>query len=203
MLGSIWASILVVSLPIEKKMVMNSTTAEQEPSNSLMFWKSVMFGCVFLTCLSRFPLPINALPHWLQPNGFSPVWERRCDTKWPFDIKSLGQRSQRKGRSALTPLLWLRWWNKRLPFSGNDLPHSSHAYGRSPVWQRLKCKRCYVRALDGSDRLCIVHTHNTHLIWLIKCSLRVNGLLQIVHTCGLSPEWCFKWLVRCSFLVNV
>lgn len=42
-----------------------------------------------------------------------------------------------------------------------------------------------------------------HLMWLIKCSFLVNGLLQIVHTCGLSPEWCFKWLVRCSFLVNV
>lgn len=56
----------------------------------------------------------------------------------PFDMKSLGHRSHWKFRSALMPLLWLRWWNSRLPFSGNDLPHSSHAYGRSPVWHRLK-----------------------------------------------------------------
>lgn len=41
-----------------------------------------------------------------------------------------------------------------------------------------------------------------YLIWAIRCSLRVNGLLQTVHTCGLSPEWCFKWLVRCSRRVN-
>lgn len=42
----------------------------------------------------------------------------------------------------------------------------------------------------------------SYLMWAIKCSLRVNGLLQTVQTCGLSPEWCFKWLVRCSRLVN-
>lgn len=170
--------------------------------HSLIFWKSVILGCVFLTCLSRLPLPMNALPHWLQPNGFSPVWERRCDTKWPFDMKSLGHRSQRNGRSALTPLLWLRWWNSRLPFNGNDLPHSSHAYGRSPVWQRLQLGWgfCLAFSLNDDDKW---KMSCTHLMWLIRCSFLVNGLLQMVHTWGLSPEWCFKWLVRCSFRVNV
>lgn len=88
----------------------------------------------------------------------------------PFEIKSFGHKSHWKGRSAFTPLLWLLWWNNRFPFNGNDLPHSSQAYGRSPVWQRD--------------------------MWPIKCSLRVNGLLHTVHTCGLSPEWCFKWLLK-------
>lgn len=149
---------------IDCKLVQVGATREQ--GDLLMFWKSVMLGCVFFTCLSRLPLPMNAFPHWLHPNGFSPVGfsdsnihcarkipfqmneyrtieclpvcDRRCDTKWPFDIKSLGHKSHRNGRSALTPLLWLRWWNNKLPFNGNDLPHSSQAYGRSPVWHRLQ-----------------------------------------------------------------
>lgn len=100
--------------------------------------ESARFGCVFLTWRNKLPLPMNAFPHWLQLNGFSPVWDRRCDTKCPLEMKSFGQRSQRNGRSAFMPLLWLRLWNRRFPFNGNDLPHSSHSYGRSPVWQRLK-----------------------------------------------------------------
>lgn len=104
----------------------------------LILWISVIFGCVFLMWRSRFPFPINAFPHWLHPKGFSPVCDRLCETKWPFDIKSFGHKSQRNGRSALTPLLWLRLWNNKFPFRGNDLPHSSHSYGLSPVWHRLK-----------------------------------------------------------------
>lgn len=122
----------------------------------------------------------------------------------PFEMKSFGHKSHWKGRSAFTPLLWLRWWNNRFPFSGKDLPHSSHAYGLSPVWQRLKYNwlilfeiiRNKIRNRNGNE-------HETNLMWLIKCSFRVNGLLHTVHTCGLSPEWCFKWLDKCSFLVNV
>lgn len=123
----------------------------------LMVWMSDIFGCVFLTWRKRFPFPMNALPHWLQPNGFSPVckssfiyfntkiiqwgkcrkfseilkwltWLRRCETKWPFEMKSLGHKSQRNGRSAFTPLLWLRWWKSRFPLRGNAFPHVSQAY---------------------------------------------------------------------------
>lgn len=117
-------------------------------------------------------------------------------------MKSLGHRSHWKFLSALMPLLWLRWWNSKFPFNGNDLPHSSHAYGRSPVWHRLKrtCKLFYNRHDWIPTEFCIMPTN---LIWLIRCSLRVNGLLHTVHTCGLSPEWCRKWLVKCSFRVNV
>lgn len=96
------------------------------------------------------------------------TWLRRCETKWPFEMKSFGHRSQRNGRSAFTPLLWLRWWKSRFPLSGNDFPHVSQAYGRSPVWQRL--------------------------IWLTSDSLRENDLLHTVQINGLSGEWCC-WMV--------
>lgn len=45
----------------------------KEKDDLLMVWMSVILGCVFLTWRNRFPFPMNAFPHWLQPNGFSPV----------------------------------------------------------------------------------------------------------------------------------
>lgn len=47
-------------------------------------------------------------------------------------MKSLEQMSQRKGRAPPPFLLCDRSWNNKLPFKGNDLPHSPQLNGRSP-----------------------------------------------------------------------
>lgn len=74
---------------------------------------------------------------------------KQFSNKIPFDMKSFGHKSHWKFRSALIPLLWHFWWNNKFPLSGNDLPHSSHAYGRSPVWHRLINKTIIKQSLKS------------------------------------------------------
>lgn len=96
------------------------------------------FPWFFLKCRIRLPFSTNDLLHCGQEKGFSPLCDLRCVTKLPSQIKSLGQRSQRKGRFAAVPLLWLRIWNSKLPLSGKLLPHSSHENGLSPGHRRKR-----------------------------------------------------------------
>lgn len=145
----------------------------------------VKFGCAFFTWRKRLPLPMNALPHWLQLNGFSPVWDRRWDTKWPLDIKSFGQRSQRNGRSALMPLLWLRLWNSKFPFRGKDFPHSSHSYGRSPVWQRLEreTKQIFNQKLESE------WLYKAIALWGDWKALKSQQLPHVCNQIFFASEW--------------
>lgn len=41
-----------------------------------------------------------------------------------------------------------------------------------------------------------------NLMWLTSDSFRENDLLHTVQINGLSGEWCFRWLFKCSFRVN-
>lgn len=104
------------------------------------------------------------------------IWSKYLFPNALFLSKYKNNDTYLNGLSAAAPLLWDLWWNRRFPLSGNDLPHSLQAKGRSPVWD---------------------------LIWLTKCSLRVKGFEQILQQWGVSPVCCRKWFVKCSFRVKV
>lgn len=59
--------------PHSQNLVLYSFQKNVVSNGHLPGTESARFGCVFLTWRNKLPLPMNAFPHWLQLNGFSPV----------------------------------------------------------------------------------------------------------------------------------
>ena len=57
--------------------------------------------CTILWCSFNVPICEKHFGHWLQENGFSPVWILRCLSKWLFCLKAFGQRLQGYGFSSV------------------------------------------------------------------------------------------------------
>lgn len=139
----------------------------------------------------------------VRPNVIDRLW----DTKCPLHMKSLGQRSQRNGLSALLPLLCERIWNNRLPFKGKLLPHSVHTNGRSPVWHRIWFTRCSCNKEGKRNfewvQLVNLIINNARVKIENQRTFLVNGFEHTLQQCDESPVCWRRWLLRCSFLVNV
>lgn len=70
------------------------------------------FLCVFM-CPLRLLFWLKHLPQIWQPYGFSPVWIRKCLSRWPARSKTLLQYEQTKhffGLITWNDLLLLCWW---------------------------------------------------------------------------------------------
>lgn len=132
------------------------------------------------------------------------VWLRRCDTKCPLHMKSLGHRSHRNGRSAGMPFWWDLWWNRRLPLRRNALPQSVHTYGQSRGWVNM-CSSNGSLAENTSEQMIQLYSAPGACwrTWRFRCSLRAKVRLQNSQACGDSPVWIRIWQVRCSLRVNV
>lgn len=130
-----------------------------------------------LMCSIRLTLLVKLLSHCSHVNGVLEC-ERLCDTRWPLHVKSLGHWSHLNGRTVES-LLCDRWWNSKLPLSGNDLPHSVHAYGRSPVWQRMWFTRCSFTTTEFVRSTLDFLPYHNHLLTILIYYLTPNFMFKL------------------------
>ena len=103
--------------------------------NALVHWtQGKGFSPVWdLLCTTSSLLVLNALRHWSQGKGFSPLWFLLCNTRWGLCLNAFGHWWQGKGFSPV----WVLLCTTSLPTSLNVLGHWSHWNGLSPVWVLL------------------------------------------------------------------
>jgi len=156
-------------------------------------WHLWFFGPPWVSkCLFRLLFMLNALSHWEQLKGFSPVCLREWTVNSEAERNALLQLSHIK---LLLPV-WVMRCDLRAALVGNNFPHSGHALNPSLVWIRP----CRLSELNvGYNFSQCVHSKVLlsvwiFLVWVVKQNLDLNVLGQMVHGNSLALEWtnpCF------------